>query len=176
MKRWIPLMLFAVLAAFLYVGLYLNPREVPSPYIGKPAPNFTLPVVGQPGASFSPAQAKGKVWLLNIWAPWCVSCRAEHPMLMRLAASGVPIYGLNWKDGAREAEALLKQKGSPYILTADDQDGRVGIDYGVTGTPETFVIDQAGIIRMKHIGPIDDAVWQQKFVPLLKQLNSPRSN
>jgi cytochrome c biogenesis protein CcmG/thiol:disulfide interchange protein DsbE len=176
MKRWIPLMLFAVLAAFLYVGLYLNPREVPSPYIGKPAPNFTLPVVGQPGASFSPAQAKGKVWLLNIWAPWCVSCRVEHPYLMRLAASGVPIYGLNWKDGAREADTLLKQKGSPYILTADDQDGRVGIDYGVTGTPETFVIDQAGIIRMKHIGPIDDEVWQQKFAPLLKQLNSPRSN
>lgn len=175
MKRWIPLILFAVLAAFLYVGLTLNPREVPSPYIDKPAPHFTLPVVGQPGASFSPEQAKGKVWLLNIWAPWCVSCRVEHPTLMRLAASGVPIYGLNWKDGAREAEALLAQKGSPYILTADDQDGRVGIDYGVTGTPETFVIDQAGIIRMKHIGPIDDEVWQQKFAPLLKQLNSPRN-
>jgi cytochrome c biogenesis protein CcmG/thiol:disulfide interchange protein DsbE len=175
MKRWIPLILFAVLAGFLYVGLYLNPREVPSPFIDKPAPDFTLPVVGQPGASFSPAQLKGKVWLLNIWAPWCVSCRAEHPTLMRLAASGVPIYGLNWKDEAREADALLKQKGSPYVLSADDQDGRVGIDYGVTGTPETFVVDQAGIIRMKHIGPIDDAVWQQKFAPLLKQLNSPRS-
>lgn len=175
MKRWIPLILFAVLAAFLYVGLYLNPREVPSPFIGKPAPDFTLPVVGQPGATFSPAQLKGKVWLLNIWAPWCVSCRAEHPALMRLAASGVPIYGLNWKDSEREAEALLKQKGSPYIVSADDQDGRVGIDYGVTGTPETFVIDQAGVIRMKHIGPIDDELWQQKFAPLLAQLNTPRN-
>lgn len=175
MKRWIPLILFAVLAAFLYAGLYLNPREVPSPFIGKPAPGFTLPVVGQPGARFSPAQVKGKTWLLNIWAPWCVSCRVEHPTLMRLAASGVPIYGLNWKDTGREAEALLTQKGSPYLLVADDLDGRVGIDYGVTGTPETFVIDQAGIIRMKHIGPIDDEVWQKKFAPLLKQLNAPRN-
>lgn len=172
MKRWIPLLLFAVLAGFLYVGLYLNPREVPSPFIGKPAPQFTLPVVGQPGTSFSPAQARGKVWLLNIWAPWCTSCRTEHPYLMQLTESGVPIYGLNWKDRDREAEALLKDKGSPYILSVDDLDGRVGIDYGVTGTPETFVIDKAGIIRMKHVGPVNEEIWQKKFAPLLKQLNS----
>lgn len=170
MKRWIPLIIFAILAGFLYLGLYLNPREVPSPFIGKPAPNFTLPVIGQPGATFSPEQAKGKVWLLNIWAPWCVSCRAEHPYLMQLAASGIPIYGLNWKDKDREAETLLNQKGSPYILTVDDLDGRAGIDFGVTGTPETFVIDKAGIIRMKHVGPIDETVWQKKFAPLLKEL------
>lgn len=170
MKRWIPLIIFAVLAGFLYVGLYLNPREVPSPFIGKPAPKFVLPVIGQPGTTFSPEQAKGKVWLLNIWAPWCVSCRAEHSFLMQLAQSGISIYGLNWKDKDREAEALLNQKGSPYIVTVDDLDGRVGIDFGVTGTPETFVIDQSGIIRMKHVGPIDDRVWQKKFAPLLKDL------
>lgn len=171
MKRWLPLIVFVVLAGFFAVGLQLNPREVPSPFIGKPAPAFTLPVIGQPGVTFSPEQAKGKVWLLNIWAPWCVSCRQEHEVLMQLAQAGVPIYGLNWKDKDREAEALLSLKGSPYIATVDDLDGRVGIDYGVTGTPETFVIDKQGIIRMKHIGPIDGNVWQKKFEPLLKELN-----
>lgn len=172
MKRFIPLLVFVVLAVFLYLGLYLNPREVPSPFIGKPAPAFTLPVIGQPGQTFSPEQAKGRVWLLNVWAPWCVSCRQEHPMLMQLAAAGVAIYGLNWKDKDGEAEALLARQGSPYVLTVDDRDGRVGIDYGVTGTPETFVIDKAGIIRMKHVGPINPEVWQKKFVPLLKELQS----
>ena len=171
MKRWIPLLVFVVLGVFLYVGLSLNPREVPSPFIGKPAPAFTLPVIGQPGVTFSPEANKGKVWLLNVWAPWCVACRQEHPMLMQLASVGVPIYGLNWKDKDREAEALLAQKGSPYVLNAEDLNGRVGIDYGVTGTPETFVIDKAGIIRMKHIGPIDPDTWEKKFVPLLKELS-----
>lgn len=172
MKRFIPFLVFIVLAVFLYLGLYLNPREVPSPFIGKPAPAFTLPVLGQPGQTFSPEQAKGKVWLLNVWAPWCVSCRQEHPVLMQLAASGVAIYGLNWKDKDGEAEAMLARQGSPYVLTVDDRDGRVGIDYGVTGTPETFVIDKAGIIRMKHVGPISPEVWQKKFVPLLKELET----
>jgi cytochrome c biogenesis protein CcmG/thiol:disulfide interchange protein DsbE len=171
MKRWLPLIVFLVLAGFFYVGLQLNPREVPSPFIGKPAPGFNLPVIGQPGVTFSPEQNKGKVWLLNIWAPWCVSCRQEHGVLMQLAQAGVPIYGLNWKDKDREAEALLAQKGSPYVVTVDDLDGRVGIDYGVTGTPETFVVDKAGIIRMKHVGPIDGDNWQKKFAPLLKELN-----
>jgi cytochrome c biogenesis protein CcmG/thiol:disulfide interchange protein DsbE len=172
MKRFIPFLVFVVLAVFLYLGLYLNPREVPSPFIGKPAPDFRLPVVGHPEQTFSPADAKGKVWLLNVWAPWCVSCRQEHPFLMQLARSGVTIYGLNWKDKAREAAALLEQTGSPYVLTVDDLDGRVGIDYGVTGTPETFVIDKAGIVRMKHVGPIHPEVWEKKFAPLLKELDT----
>lgn len=172
MKRWLPLIIFAVLAAFFYVGLSLNPREVPSPLIGKSAPAFSLPVVGQPGATFSPADNKGKVWLLNVWAPWCVSCRQEHAVLMQLAQTGVPIYGLNWKDKDREAEGLLARHGSPYVVVADDLDGRVGIDYGVTGTPETYIIDKAGIIRMKHIGPITPDNWKQKIEPMLKELNS----
>jgi cytochrome c biogenesis protein CcmG, thiol:disulfide interchange protein DsbE len=171
MKRWIPLVIFAVLAVFFYVGLSLNPREVPSPFIGKAAPAFTLPVVGQPDKTFSPAENKGQVWLLNIWAPWCVSCRDEHGVLMQLAEAGVPIYGLNWKDKDREAAALLASTGSPYRVTADDLDGRVGIDYGVTGTPETFVIDREGIIRMKHVGPINADNWKAKFEPLLQELN-----
>ncbi len=127
-------------------------------------------MIGQPNATFSPEANKGKVWLLNVWAPWCVACRQEHAMLMELSRAGVPIYGLNWKDKDREAESLMARVGSPYVLNVDDLDGRVGIDYGVTGTPETFVIDKAGIIRMKHIGPIDPDNWEKKFVPLLKEL------
>jgi cytochrome c biogenesis protein CcmG/thiol:disulfide interchange protein DsbE len=171
MKRWIPLIVFIALAGFFFVGLHRDPREVPSPFIGKAAPAFNLPVVGQPGKTFSPADNKGKVWLLNVWAPWCVSCSQEHAELMQLAQAGVPIYGLNWKDKDREAAALLQREGSPYVMVADDLSGQTGIDWGVTGTPETYVIDKNGIIRMKHIGIIDEAAWQTKFVPLLKELN-----
>ena len=173
MKRWIPLIVFAVLVGFFAKGLFLNPREVPSPFIGKPAPAFNLPLVGNANAAFSPADMKGKVWLLNVWAPWCVSCRQEHPVLMNLAQSQpVPIVGLNWKDKAREAEALLTRAGSPYVAVPEDLDGRVGIDYGVTGTPETYIIDQTGIVRLKHIGPISPEVWQTKFEPKLKELGA----
>lgn len=171
MKRWIPLIVFVVLAGFFYVGLHRDPHEVPSPFIGKAAPDFTLPVVGQPGQTFSPSENKGRVWLLNVWAPWCVSCRQEHAELMQLAQSGVPIYGLNWKDKDREAAGLLANIGNPYVKVADDLSGQTGIDWGVTGTPETYVIDKNGIIRMKQIGIITEQVWQTKFVPLLKELN-----
>lgn len=173
MKRWLPLVLFVVLVGFFAKGLFLNPREVPSPFIGRVAPAFTLPLVGDANASFSPAEMKGQVWMLNIWAPWCVSCRQEHGFLMQLAQSDrIPIVGLNWKDKAREAEALLARTGSPYVAVPEDLDGRVGIDYGVTGTPETYIIDQAGIVRLKHIGPISPDVWQTKFEPKLKELGA----
>jgi cytochrome c biogenesis protein CcmG/thiol:disulfide interchange protein DsbE len=173
MKRWLPLILFLVLVGFFAKGLFLNPREVPSPLIGRAAPAFTLPLVGDPARTFSPADMKGRVWLLNVWAPWCVSCRQEHPVLMQIAASGrVPIVGLNWKDKDREAQALLAQRGSPYVAVPDDVSGKVGIDYGVTGTPETYVIDRQGIIRMKHIGPIGPEVWKDKFDPKLKELGA----
>jgi len=173
MKRWIPLLVFVVLAGFLAKGLLLNPREVPSPFIGKPAPAFKLPVVGAVDKTFSPEDMKGKVWLLNVWAPWCVSCRQEHPVLMELAKSQpVPIVGLNWKDKDREAEQLLAQQGSPYVAVPDDLNGKTGIDYGVTGTPETYIIDKAGIIRMKHVGPISPDVWKDKIQPKLKELGA----
>lgn len=173
MKRWLPLVAFLILVAFFAKGLFLNPREVPSPFIGRAAPAFSLPVVGEGGATFSPADMRGKVWLLNVWAPWCVSCRQEHPVLMQIAQSGrVPIVGLNWKDRDREAASLLARAGSPYVAVAEDLDGRVGIDYGVTGTPETYVIDREGIVRMKHIGPISPDVWQEKFEPKLKELGA----
>lgn len=173
MKRWLPVIVFFVLVGFFAKGLFLNPREVPSPFIGKPAPAFSLPVVGNEAQTFSPADMKGKVWVLNVWAPWCVSCRQEHPVLMALAQSGaVPIVGLNWKDKDREAAQLLAQHGSPYYAVPDDLSGKVGIDYGVTGTPETYVIDKEGIVRMKHIGPIDPEVWKNKFEPKLKELGA----
>ena len=173
MKRWLPLIVFAVLVGFFAKGLFLNPREVPSPFIGKAAPAFTLPLVGAADKNFSPADMKGKVWLLNVWAPWCVSCRQEHPVLMQIAQDGrVPIVGLNWKDKDREADALLNKAGSPYTSVPDDLSGMVGIDYGVTGTPETYVIDHSGIIRMKHVGPIDPDVWKDKIEPKLKELGA----
>jgi cytochrome c biogenesis protein CcmG/thiol:disulfide interchange protein DsbE len=173
MKRWLPLVIFAVLVGFFAKGLFLNPREVPSPFIGKAAPAFTLPLVGNANAAFSPAEMKGKVWLLNVWAPWCVSCRQEHGVLMTLAQSqSVPIVGLNWKDKDREAEQLLAQTGNPFLAVPDDLTGKVGIDYGVTGTPETYVIDKAGIIRMKHIGPISEEAWKEKIEPKLKELGA----
>ncbi len=173
MKRWLPLALFAILVGFFAKGLFLNPREVPSPFIGRTAPAFTLPIVGNPGASFSPSDLKGKVWMLNVWAPWCVSCRQEHGFLMQLTQSGVvPIVGLNWKDKDREAEALLAQMGNPYVAVPEDLDGKVGINYGVTGTPETYLIDKQGIVRMKHVGPIGPEVWKNKFEPKLKELGA----
>jgi cytochrome c biogenesis protein CcmG/thiol:disulfide interchange protein DsbE len=173
MKRWLPLVLFVVLVGFFAKGLFLNPREVPSPFIGRTAPAFTLPLVGNASASFSPADMKGRVWMLNVWAPWCVSCRQEHGFLMQLAQSGtVPIVGLNWKDKDREAAQLLAQTGSPYVAVPEDLDGRVGIDYGVTGTPETYIIDKEGIVRLKHVGPISPEVWKDKFEPKLKELGA----
>ena len=173
MKRWLPLVLFLVLVGFFAKGLFLNPREVPSPFIGKAAPAFSLPVVGDANATFSPANMKGKVWVLNVWAPWCVSCRQEHGVLMSLSQSQpVPIVGLNWKDKDREAAQLLAEHGSPYAAVPDDLSGKVGIDYGVTGTPESYLIDQAGIVRMKHVGPISPEIWKEKFEPKLKELGA----
>jgi len=173
MKRWLPLVLFIVLVGFFAKGLFLNPREVPSPFIGRNAPAFTLPLVGNSNAVFSPAEMKGRVWMLNVWAPWCVSCRQEHGFMMQLAQTGViPVVGLNWKDKDREAASLLARTGSPYVAVPEDLDGRVGIDYGVTGTPETYLIDQAGIVRLKHIGPINPEVWKNKFEPKLKELGA----
>jgi len=173
MMRWIPLVFFLALVGFFAKGLFLDPREVPSPFIGRMAPAFTLPLVGNAEASFSPEQLKGQVWMLNVWAPWCVACRHEHGFLMQLNEAGViPIVGLNWKDKDREAAALLAQTGNPYIAVPEDLDGRVAIDWGVTGTPETYLIDGEGKIRMKHVGPLNPDIWREKFEPKLKELGA----
>lgn len=172
MNRFLwPLVGFVVLMVFLGIGLNLNPREVPSPFIGKPAPDFTLAQLHDPNKTFTPKDMQGKVWLLNVWASWCVSCREEHPVLLDLSRSGkVPILGLNYKDPRDDALRWLKQFKDPYMLSAADNEGRVGIDYGVYGVPETFVIDKQGIIRMKHIGPVSQTSLREKILPLVEEL------
>ena len=174
MKRYLlPLIVFVVLLGFLAVGLKLNPREVPSPLIDKPAPAFTLPRLDAPEQRMALQDLQGKVWLLNVWASWCVACRIEHPLLVELAASSaVPIYGLNYKDKRDDALAWLGKHGNPYVASLSDSEGLVGIDFGVYGVPETFVIDKSGTIRLKHIGPITPDVLRDTILPLVRKLNA----
>ena len=170
-KFLIPLLIFVVLVVFLAIGLNRDPHEVPSPLINKPAPAFDIAQLEQANKTFSPASMKDQVWILNVWASWCVACREEHPVLMELAKSQIaPVIGLDYKDKREDALAMLERQGNPYVLSAFDANGRVGIDYGVYGVPETYVIDQAGIIRFKHIGPITTQILNQKIYPLLGDL------
>ncbi len=174
MKRFLlPFAIFAVVVGFLTVGLTLDPREVPSPLVGKSAPDFSLPQLHDQEKVFWPTEWTGKVWLLNFWASWCGGCKVEHPVLMQLAHSGeVPIYGLDYKDRREEALAWLRQRGNPYPLTAVDEAGRVGINYGVYGVPETYVIDKQGVIRYKQIGPLDEDIVNGKILPLVRELQN----
>lgn len=168
----IPLILFAVLVVFLAIGLGRDPHEVPSPLINKAAPSFKLPQLKDPSKSFSAEEMRGRVWLLNVWASWCISCRDEHPLLLEYQRGGaVPIYGLNYKDKPEDALAWLQELGDPYVLSVSDLDGKVGIDYGVYGAPETYLIDQQGVIRFKQIGPITRDVWTRNILPLVQELN-----
>ncbi|MEN9473163.1 MAG: hypothetical protein RLZZ495_1252 [Pseudomonadota bacterium] len=170
-KFLIPLLAFGVLVVFLAMGLGLNPRDVPSPLINKPAPAFKVPQLENPETHFSPEEMKGKVWILNVWASWCVSCREEHPVLMELArANIVPVVGLDYKDQRKDGLNLLKRSGNPYSVVAFDADGRVGIDYGVYGVPESYLIDKQGMIRYKHTGPISMEALQKTILPLVQEL------
>ena len=170
-KFLIPLLAFGVLVVFLAMGLGLNPRDVPSPLINKPAPAFKVPHWESPETHFSPEEMKGKVWILNVWASWCVSCREEHPVLMELArANIVPVVGLDYKDQRKDGLNLLKRSGNPYSVVAFDADGRVGIDYGVYGVPESYLIDKQGMIRYKHTGPISMEALQKTILPLVQEL------
>lgn len=172
MNRYLlPLGIFLVLVVFLGIGLGLNPREIPSPLIDKPAPAFDLVQLHEPGKSLTTQDMQGKVWLLNVWASWCVSCREEHPVLVELAKTRVvPIVGLNYKDQRPEALRWLQQFGDPYVMSIVDGDGRVGINFGVYGVPETFVIDKTGVIRYKQIGPVTPKALQEKILPLVAKL------
>ena len=172
-KRFLlPLVLFGVLVAFLAVGLQRDPHVVPSPLVSKPAPDFRLAQLIQADKAFTPAEMKGRVWMLNVWASWCVACRVEHPLLMDIARSQVvPLIGLDYKDQRPGALKFLSQHGDPYDLSAFDGDGRVGIDYGVYGVPETFVIDKNGVIRHKQIGPITAEALEKTILPLIRELN-----
>lgn len=170
-KFLIPLFLFVILVGFLAIGLSRDPHEIPSPLIGKQAPAFELPQLADPQKTFSPDSMKGQPWILNVWASWCVACREEHPVLVELGKLGVaPIIGLDYKDKREDAMAMLARQGNPYVLSAFDANGRVGIDYGVYGVPETYVIDKGGVIRFKHIGPITMELLNKKIIPLLGEL------
>jgi cytochrome c biogenesis protein CcmG, thiol:disulfide interchange protein DsbE len=170
-KLLIPLGVFVILAAFLFAGLWRDPREVPSPLVGKPAPAFSLAKLHQPDTKLGAADMKGQVWLLNVWASWCVSCREEHPLLVELAKSKlVPIIGLDYKDEPGPGKTWLAQNGDPYDASVMDKDGRVGIDFGVYGVPETFVIDKEGTVRYKQIGPITPEALEKKLLPMIREL------
>ena len=173
MKRTlIPALIFAVIVVFLGIGLTLNPREVPSPLIGKPAPGFQLATLDAPHKILTLRDMAGRAWVLNVFASWCAPCREEHPLLVDLAnKTPVPIFGLNYKDRQVDAERWLKQFGNPYRSVLVDRDGRAGIDYGVYGVPETFVIDKAGTVRYKKVGPLTPEVIEKRILPLLKELN-----
>jgi cytochrome c biogenesis protein CcmG/thiol:disulfide interchange protein DsbE len=169
----IPLVVFIALVAFFAIGLTRDPREVPSPFIGKPAPAFRLETLHQPERVFTPEEMKGKVWLLNVWASWCASCRVEHPLLVEMARKQlVPIVGLNYKDKREDGTQWLAKLGNPYSVSAYDLEGKVGIDYGVYGAPETFVIDKQGVIRYKQIGPITPEALEKTLLPLIRKLQA----
>ena len=170
LRYLLPLGIFFVLAVFLYVGLGLNPRDIGSTRIDKPAPAFTLPKLSDSNQTLSHQDFVGKVSLFNVWASWCVTCRYEHRLLMYLAKKGYNIYGLVYKDSMAEAKNVLKRTGNPYLANAFDESGYVGMDWGVTGTPETFIIDKQGIVRYKHIGQLTIELWEKEIKPLIEQL------
>ena len=165
--------IFLALVVLLAAGLRLNPREVPSPLIGKPAPPFELPLLGAPGKSLSQKDMLGKVWILNVWASWCAPCLVEHPVITQLSNAGPAlVVGLNYKDAREDALPWLKRNGDPFYVTVYDGAGRIAIDYGVYGVPETYVIDRRGVIRYKHIGPLTRDIAQKELAPLVKELSA----
>jgi len=173
LKFLLPLVLFMTLAALLAAGLGLDPKEVPSPLIGKPAPAFALARLDDSQVTIKRDDLLGKVWVLNVWASWCVACREEHPLLVDFSRrKTVPVYGLNYKDDRNDGLRWLARFGNPYDASLVDADGKVGIDYGVYGVPETFIVDKLGVVRFKHIGPVTPEVLRDRIEPLLKKLNA----
>jgi cytochrome c biogenesis protein CcmG, thiol:disulfide interchange protein DsbE len=170
-KFLLPLALFALVAVFLFKGLGRDPREIPSPLIDKPAPAFQLPILADPAQTFSPQSMRGRVWLFNVWGSWCTACQVEHPLLLELArAKALPIVGVAWKDMPDNSKAWLSKLGDPYSVTVSDFSGKVAIDYGVYGAPETFLIDKQGVIRFKHVGPLTRELLDGKLLPLATRL------
>ena len=176
LRALLPLAIFVAVLALLAVGLTGNPRELPSALIDKPAPAFRLTTLATPLAperTFGSAELRGQVWVLNVWASWCTACRLEHPLLVEFARTNtVPIYGLNYKDAPTDAQRWLANFGDPYQHSFSDRDGRVGMDFGVYGAPETYVIDAAGRVRFKHVGPLTPEVLQEQIVPLVRRVRA----
>lgn len=168
----VPLFVVLVIGVFLFVGLGLNPRDVPSQFINKKAPDFSMPQLHNMEQRFSNKDMQGKVWMLNVWASWCLACLQEHPILTSMARSGeLPLYGLNYKDVPKDARRWLEQHGDPYELSVVDYEGKVGIDYGVYGVPESFIIDKQGVIRHKVTGPLSATEVQKCVLPIARELN-----
>lgn len=166
MKRFrlfIPLIFFVFLSALLYWGMSRNPDELPSVLIGKPLPEFSLPTLNNPSAKITKASLIGKPFILNVWASWCPTCKDEHPFLNKLSSMGVQIIGVNYKDEAEAAKAILLQLHDPYSVNIVDQDGKLGIDLGVYGAPESFIVDANGVIVDKVVGAIDEQIWQAQI-------------
>lgn len=167
----IPLLVCTVIGIFLYRGLSLNPREVPSPLIGKVAPAFELPSLHEPNTMLSPTSFAGKPWILNIWASWCVACRQEHPVVTKLAQEvDIPVIGLDYKDQPEDGKAWLAQFGDPYDASILDLEGSAGFDWGVYGVPETFLIDADGVIQFKHIGPLTNDIVESRLMAKIAEL------
>ena len=178
MRRLLPLLAFAALAALLFVGVRMNSGRdtsaIPSPLLGKPTPTFSLPVLGDPARRIGNADLRGRPYLLNVWGSWCVNCRDEHPQLMALARSGrIRVVGYNYKDAPEEAQRWLQAFGNPYETILADEEGRAALDFGIYGAPETFLVDAGGVIRWKHVGPISDAVIAAELEPLFAELGVP---
>ncbi len=168
--RIIPMLFFMVLVISFWRGLSLDPHQLPSVQIGRPLPEFTLPLLANPNGSLQSNALRGKVSLLNVWASWCAACSEEQVFLLQLAHTDIPIYGVNYKDKAVEAKQWLEQWGNPYRLVGQDTDGKTAIDLGVYGAPETFIVDKKGIIRYRHSGVMNQAVWNDEMAPLVRQL------
>jgi len=171
-----PFAIFALLGAFLFVGLYRDPSYVPSPLIGKPAPEFSLPSVQDPAYPVASKELQGQPWVLNVWGTWCGGCREEHETLLAIAKqNAVPLIGLNWKDDNTAAQEWLRTLGNPYAAVAEDKEGRVAIDWGVYGAPETFLIGADGKILFKHIAPMTMDMWTKEFLPRIQAARASRT-
>ena len=176
MLKFLPLILFAAMAGFLFKGLYLDPSKVPSPLIDKPAPAFSLPLLASSDQTFATSDLIGKVWVLNVWASWCAACVTEHPNFVALVQQrDIPLVGLNYKDTPDQAQAWLARFGNPYAFALDDREGAVGLDWGVYAVPETFVIDKKGKIRKKFIGVVSSSLMSDTLIPLIDELSKEAS-
>ncbi len=175
MNRFLlPLIAVMIFIPILILGLNTDPRKLPSPYIGKPAPQFELPGLKDPSVTVSTASLEGRMTLVNIWATWCVGCRAEHQYLMQLAEQDtIPIYGINWRDSREQALSWLAQLGDPYVVSGFDADARVGIDWGAYGAPESFLVNPQGIVLYRFAGPLNQAIWEREFQPRILEDTAP---